>query len=128
MARTLLAYATVVTLDEGRVLRPGWIGVEDGRIAFVSERPPEDAAWMKAPRVDAAGKIALPGLVNAHAHVGMTVMRGAAERVHRDLQLRRRCHRDLGGMRRPEPGLRRGEGFQKSPSIRERSPFLLYFF
>ena len=79
MSRILIAYATVVTMEGGRVFKPGWIGVESGRIAFVDRQPPGDGAWRGAETIDAAGMIALPGLINTHAHVGMTVMRGAAD-------------------------------------------------
>jgi 5-methylthioadenosine/S-adenosylhomocysteine deaminase len=66
--------------DACRVLRGHDIAVEGNRISAV--RPTGSAA---APRgcdvVDATGQLAVPGLVNTHAHVAMGLFRGLAEDV-----------------------------------------------
>ncbi|MDP6419547.1 MAG: amidohydrolase [Candidatus Krumholzibacteria bacterium] len=73
-----------ILIENAHLLRPGreslpsaWIGIEGEHFAYVGEKAPED--WRDARRMDASGMIALPGMVNAHTHVGMTVMRGAAD-------------------------------------------------
>jgi 5-methylthioadenosine/S-adenosylhomocysteine deaminase len=77
---TLIRADFVLTLnDEGEILRPGYIGFSGGTIRYVSATPPAGTAWRTARRIDGAGCIALPGLINAHTHVGMTVMRNAAD-------------------------------------------------
>ncbi len=55
----------------------GSLGVEDGKIAWVGERPltGEDAALV----VDARGKILMPGLVNGHCHGDMTLAKGLGD-------------------------------------------------
>lgn len=73
--RTLIAGATVVTMDAGLgELARADILVEDDRIAAIA---PTIAAE-DAERVEAAGRIALPGLVNAHMHTWQTGLRGLA--------------------------------------------------
>jgi 5-methylthioadenosine/S-adenosylhomocysteine deaminase len=62
-----------------RVIDHGAVAVRDGRVVAVG------AAADLAPRVAAArhtqlpGHVLMPGLVNAHAHAGMTLLRGFAD-------------------------------------------------
>ena len=55
----------------------GSVGIADGRIAHVGVKPvgPGDAAE----RIDASGKILMPGLVNGHCHGDMTFARGLGD-------------------------------------------------
>lgn len=58
------------------------IGVEKGAIAWV--RPTgevSDAERAGARELDGRGRVAIPGLINGHAHAPMTMFRGAAEDV-----------------------------------------------
>ena len=75
MKRTLIQSATIITMDD-RIggVRDGDVLVEDGRIAAV--RPGIDTA--DAEIVDGRGRIAIPGLVNAHMHTWQTALRGYA--------------------------------------------------
>jgi imidazolonepropionase-like amidohydrolase len=59
--------ATVMTITHG-TLEPGTVLVEGGRIVAVGESVtiPEDAE-----RCDAEGKVVMPGLIDAHCHVGL---------------------------------------------------------
>ncbi|NOZ76369.1 MAG: amidohydrolase family protein [Euryarchaeota archaeon] len=67
---------TVVTVDgEGRVLKDHSLAVEDGRIVEISRRVAGEAEHV----IDARGKIVMPGLVNTHTHLAMTLMRGVAD-------------------------------------------------
>jgi len=57
------------------------VAVEDGRIAYAG---PADAHAQKAPTehtIDAGGALALPGFINAHTHVPMTLLRSVANDV-----------------------------------------------
>lgn len=70
----------VVTQNKKReVLRAASILVQDGEIKQIGKnvRGPADS------EVDGKGKIALPGLINAHTHLSMTLFRGYAD----DMQL-----------------------------------------
>jgi 5-methylthioadenosine/S-adenosylhomocysteine deaminase len=85
---TLLAdVGIVVTVDAGdRILRDTSILVEDGTITAVGrlEELRPRAEEVRAEVVTASHRLALPGLVNLHTHLPMTLLRGLAEDV--DLQ------------------------------------------
>lgn len=58
-----------------------YVGVADGRIAYVGdERPAQDFGEI----YDGRGKVLMPGMVNAHSHAPMTLMRGYAENLALD--------------------------------------------
>jgi 5-methylthioadenosine/S-adenosylhomocysteine deaminase len=91
MARTLIENATVVTLNaRDEVLAPGWIDVVDGAIAAVSRTPLPAAGADR--RIDARGKVVMPGLVNAHTHLFQTFIRGVYEHLPFTEWLRRIYH------------------------------------
>ena len=79
----LIRDATVITMDEdGSIHAPGAVLVDGTRIVEVG---PSEAVTACAPEgcetIDAKGRIALPGFVSAHNHLGYTVFRGRAEDV-----------------------------------------------
>ena len=69
--RQLLKNAWVYT-PHG-VLRNGFVAIEDGSITAVCEERPEGGFDREK---DMSGKLLLPGLVNAHTHAAMTLLRG----------------------------------------------------
>jgi 5-methylthioadenosine/S-adenosylhomocysteine deaminase len=76
----LISGCQIVTMDrERQLIDQGVIGVEGDKIAFVL--PEEELpSRLKAERViDASGKVAIPGLINAHSHLAMTLFRGFVE-------------------------------------------------
>lgn len=71
----LIENATIITMDSGRrVLGRGHILVEDGRIAAIGEG--SHAGETHAERIDAAGMVAMPGLIDTHAHAGHMLTKG----------------------------------------------------
>lgn len=70
----LLEHAWAVTMDPAQpVLRDAFVAVEGSRIASVGTvRPAGDFDRV----MDCRGKALLPGFVNAHTHLPMTLMRG----------------------------------------------------
>ena len=73
----LLSGARVLTLDpEARVFEGGGVLISEGKIAAVG-------GGLEAPEgcleIDLGGHILLPGLVQAHIHLGQTMFRGLAE-------------------------------------------------
>jgi 5-methylthioadenosine/S-adenosylhomocysteine deaminase len=77
---TLIHNARLLCCDDAfRVIARGWIAVAGGRIEALG--PCADGARLPAAAevVDAAGGIVMPGLVNAHTHLPMTLFRGMAD-------------------------------------------------
>lgn len=76
----IVSGGTVVTMDATRsVIEDGAIAVEGGRIVAVGKR--SDIARQYAARevIDARGRAVIPGLINGHTHVPMTLFRGIAD-------------------------------------------------
>ena len=71
--------ATIVD-GTGAAARTGDLGIDDGRIVAVGDVESFDAHR----RIDATDCLVLPGLINLHTHLPMTLLRGVAENV--DLQ------------------------------------------
>ncbi len=70
----------VLVMDEaGTVIPAGAVAVRGGRIEAVGAARDLGARFPEARRLDATGRIVLPGLVNAHTHVPMTLLRGVAD-------------------------------------------------
>jgi len=67
---------TVVTMDDRRrVLKNFSLGIERGKIVRLEKEIREKADY----EIDARGKVVMPGLVNTHTHLAMTLFRGAAD-------------------------------------------------
>ena len=74
--RTLLKNADVVTVNEQNdILRHAFVAVEGETIRSVGTVRPEGPFDTE---LDCTGKVLMPGLVNAHTHIPMTLMRGFA--------------------------------------------------
>ncbi len=71
---------TVVTMDEARrVIESGAVAIDGPTIVAVDTALAIDARYTAADRIDAAGGIILPGLVNTHTHAAMVLFRGLAD-------------------------------------------------
>lgn len=76
---------TIVTMDkERRVIDDGSVVVRNGRIVAVGTRAAIDAKYGARETIDARGKVIVPGLINGHTHIPMTLFRGLADDL--DLQ------------------------------------------
>lgn len=74
----LITGGTVLTVNESNeVIENGAVLIEKGRIADVGEASSLNAKYANAERLDASGRVVLPGLVNLHMHSGL--IRGTAE-------------------------------------------------
>lgn len=73
----LIKNITAVTMDPANpVLKNCQIGIDRGKICWLSGQLPAEPADRV---IDGAGKLAMPGLVNAHTHLPMTLLRGYAD-------------------------------------------------
>ena len=71
---TLFTNVTALLMDEGfTTLRNGFVAVDGTDISYVgTERPAGDFDQT----IDCTGKVMMPGFVNCHTHIPMTLMRG----------------------------------------------------
>jgi len=77
---TIVSGGIVVTMDGQRgVFADGAVAIRAGRIVAVGERVSVEAACTPAQRIDAHGCTVVPGLINGHAHLPMTLFRGLAD-------------------------------------------------
>ncbi len=85
----VVSAGTVVTMDDQRrVISNGAVAVADGRIVAVGTRTEIDTAYKAKGRIDRPDAILLPGLINAHTHAPMSLLRGLADDVNLDTWLR----------------------------------------
>ncbi len=84
----ILAHATVITMDAASTVLPdGAVAVQGDRLLAVGTSA-EVLRQYTAPNVlDCSGRVVLPGLVNAHTHVPMTLLRGLADDLRLDVWL-----------------------------------------
>lgn len=73
----LFSGVTIVTMDEAMHVHFGaYLGVTGTKISYISKDPPP-----QAPKkiMDASGMVLMPGLINCHTHLAMSLLRGCAE-------------------------------------------------
>lgn len=76
----LIENANIITMDEPAEIVGGHILIVDGIIRFVGKEVPRSTAFPEhTTTFDAQNAIVLPGFVNAHTHVPMTLLRGVAD-------------------------------------------------
>lgn len=80
----LLVTGCTVVRPDGSHAADQTIGIRSGRITSIaaSGDPPSPSSAARV--IDATGLVAVPGLVNAHTHSPMALLRGAAEDVEAD--------------------------------------------
>ena len=84
----LLTNALVLTMDkEFTHYKPGAVAVSGMNILAVGPEVEISKAYSANERIDCGGKILMPGLVNAHTHVPMTLLRGLADDLRLDVWL-----------------------------------------
>lgn len=81
-AERLLEGALVLALDDAGTSGRVSVAVRDGRIAAVGEAEELRRRFPSAERVDCSGRVLLPGLVNAHLHPELHILKGALEDRH----------------------------------------------
>lgn len=75
----LILGGTVVTMDaDRRLIENGGIVIRNGEIVRVGKAA-EMRGLRAARTVNAAGKVVIPGLINTHTHIPMTLFRGIAD-------------------------------------------------
>ena len=84
----LLINAHVLTMDiEMNQYHPGALAVKGDSIIAVGAEAEIKAQYSAANVIDCGNKILMPGLVNAHTHIPMTLLRGLADDLRLDVWL-----------------------------------------
>lgn len=88
-ADIMIAGGIVVTMDANRrILEDGAIAVKGDSILAVGPRAAIEASYAAPVHIDASGRLVLPGFVNGHTHVPMTLFRGLKDDVTLDVWLK----------------------------------------
>jgi len=83
----LIVNGTVLTMDAyDRVIENGSVAIKDARIVFLGGAHAIDHTHANDV-IDARGGIVMPGLINTHTHVPMTIFRGLADDLPLDAWL-----------------------------------------
>jgi len=86
-ADLLLRNGTIISMDDaGHIHTPGIVAIAGDSIAAVGGLELE-AEYTSGVVLDCTGQIVMPGLVNAHTHLPMTLLRGLADDLRLDVWL-----------------------------------------
>src|SRR6202453_348270 len=81
----IVVHGTVVTMDEKRrILENGAIAIQADTIVAVDSSATIDSMYESAKVIDARGALIMPGLINAHTHMSMSLFRGLADDLSLD--------------------------------------------
>src|SRR5260370_14015674 len=84
-ADLLVTGGTVVTMNaERRIIEDGAVAVTGDTIVAIGPRANIEAKYSAAQTINAGGKLVLPGFINGHTHVPMTLLPGLHEEVGLD--------------------------------------------
>ncbi len=87
-ADLLLTNAIVLTMDENLTsYEPGAVAIKGDSILQVGAEADLRQEISALEELDCGGKVLMPGLVNAHTHVPMTLLRGLADDLRLDVWL-----------------------------------------
>lgn len=84
----LLTNAHILTMDEQMTqYNPGAIAISDDSILAIGPEAEIKKEYAGLETVDCRGSLLMPGLINAHTHVPMTLLRGLADDLRLDVWL-----------------------------------------
>jgi 5-methylthioadenosine/S-adenosylhomocysteine deaminase len=84
----LFTNANVLTMDnEFHHFNPGAVAVTGSKIVAVGPQTEIEALYSSSDKRDCVGRVLMPGLINAHTHVPMTLLRGLADDLRLDVWL-----------------------------------------
>jgi 5-methylthioadenosine/S-adenosylhomocysteine deaminase len=84
-ADLIVVHGTVVTMDpQRRILQDGAVAVQGDTIAAIDSTVDIQANYEAGKVIDARGALIMPGLINAHTHMSMSLFRGLADDLSLD--------------------------------------------
>ena len=87
-ADTILRGGIVLTMDAARTIyEPGSVAIRGAEIVAVGPEEGIAARFEAADVVDCRGHVIMPGLINAHTHMPMSLLRGLADDLRLDVWL-----------------------------------------
>jgi 5-methylthioadenosine/S-adenosylhomocysteine deaminase len=80
---TLIHARWVIPVEpDGQVLEYHSVAIDDGRISAIAPTAEARQSFQAQTSIDLPGHALIPGLVNAHTHAAMTLLRGIADDLH----------------------------------------------
>ena len=77
---TLIVGGTVVTMNKThRVIEHGAVAIKADKIVAIGTRADITRRYRAARTIDATGRAIIPGLINTHTHVPMSLFRGISD-------------------------------------------------
>jgi 5-methylthioadenosine/S-adenosylhomocysteine deaminase len=73
--------ATVVTMSHKRTIHNATLIIENGRIIDLGKHASLKHKYGRYETIDATGKVVIPGLVNTHQHMALSLLRGYADDI-----------------------------------------------
>ncbi|MBC8248446.1 MAG: amidohydrolase, partial [Anaerolineales bacterium] len=87
-ADLILSNGAVLTMNEHLdVFYQGAVAIKGGRIVAVGPAADLGGRYEAEQTIDCAGQVVMPGLINAHTHVPMSLLRGLADDLRLDVWL-----------------------------------------
>ncbi len=87
-AELILTNAIVLTMDgDYNIYEPGAVAISAHKILAAGPENDILSAYEAEQVLDCGGKVLMPGLINAHTHVPMTLLRGLADDLRLDVWL-----------------------------------------
>ncbi|MBM4465951.1 MAG: amidohydrolase [Chloroflexi bacterium] len=84
----ILSNGIVVTMDKRLEVFPrGAVVIKDGQIVAVGPATDLSGRYEAEQAIDCVGQVVMPGLINAHTHVPMSLLRGLADDLRLDVWL-----------------------------------------
>ena len=84
----IITNAIVVTMNaQGDLFNDGAVAIEGDHIVAAGKAGDVAARYQAREQIDAGGRALVPGLINAHTHVPMTLLRGLADDLRLDVWL-----------------------------------------
>jgi 5-methylthioadenosine/S-adenosylhomocysteine deaminase len=84
----ILTGGTIVTMNDSfNVIDDGFVAIAGAKIVDVGRRADLEGEYSASETLDCRGQVIIPGLINAHTHVPMTLLRGMADDLRLDVWL-----------------------------------------